>query len=320
MSPPQIDASPSQLQIVMNMAPPWRKQGPPTAGPNYISQDKDDVTQLGYNTRSRGTSIMQEAMLACINISKPKFNISTTKLATHNFRWHGFCKTVNLVLGKKGKLLEYRHLIANPKTRATWTHLYRNEIKQLTQGMPGRCKGTDTIFFIPRDKVQQDRAKDIMYGLITCLVCPEKLDKPNRTRLVAGGDRVHYPFDTSTPTADLLTLNYYPTAWSQRWVQTFSPWTSRISTCVHPWWSKSMYAWNYLTCQKMSSSIINCSTSQPQAGTFHAKFGRACMIFPKQGLLPKNFWPKDWKNTDTPRAKPCLGCGSTSGSLFSFPL
>ena len=33
-----------------------------------------------------------------------------------------------------------------------------------------------------------------------------KIDEPNRTRLVAGGDRVHYPFDAGTPTADLLTV------------------------------------------------------------------------------------------------------------------
>ncbi len=50
------------------------------------------------------------------------------------------------------------------------------------------------------------RAKDVTYGLITCLVQPEKLDEPNRTRLFAGGNRVHYPGDTGTPTADLLTI------------------------------------------------------------------------------------------------------------------
>jgi hypothetical protein len=46
----------------------------------------------------------------------------------------------------------------------------------------------------------------VTYGLITCLIQPEKIDEPNRTRLVAGGDRVHYPGDTSTPTANLLTI------------------------------------------------------------------------------------------------------------------
>jgi hypothetical protein len=63
-----------------------------------------------------------------------------------------------------------------------------------------------TIFFIPKDKVLGARAKDFTYSLITCLIRPEKTDEPNRTRLVAGGDRVHYPFNADTPTANLLTV------------------------------------------------------------------------------------------------------------------
>ena len=74
---------------------------------------------------------------------------------------------VNSVLGENGKLLEYRHLIANPKTRATWTHSYGNELRWLTQGMPGQKKGTDTIGFIPQHMVPKERVKDVTYGLIT---------------------------------------------------------------------------------------------------------------------------------------------------------
>ncbi len=72
--------------------------------------------------------------------------------------------------------------------------------------MPGRNTGTNTIHFIPRNNVPREWAKDIMYGLITVLIRPEKNEEPNRTRLVAGGDRVHYPDNAGTPTADLLTL------------------------------------------------------------------------------------------------------------------
>jgi hypothetical protein len=65
----------------------------------------------------------------------------------------------NSVINKKGKLLEYRHLIANPKMRPTWMHSYRNELGQLAQGMPGHAKGMDTIFFIPRTKSRKKRQK-----------------------------------------------------------------------------------------------------------------------------------------------------------------
>ncbi len=95
------------------------------------------------------TSIMQEAMLACINITKPNFEISAAKMASRKLQMTWFCEMANSVLGKQGKLLEYWHLIANPKTRVTWTHSYGKELGHLTQGMPGQAKGTDTIFFIP---------------------------------------------------------------------------------------------------------------------------------------------------------------------------
>jgi hypothetical protein len=110
------------------------------------------------------------------------------------------------ILGKQGKLLEYYHLIVNLKTRATWTHSYGNELRWLAHGMPGQVTGRDTIFFIPKNKVPRAKAKDVTYGLITCLIRPEKTNEPNRTRLVAGGDRVNYLFNAGTTTADLLTV------------------------------------------------------------------------------------------------------------------
>ncbi len=116
------------------------------------------------------------------------------------------CEMANSVLSKLGKLLEYRHLIANPKTKATWTHSHGNELGHLAQGMPGRAKGMDMIFFIPPHMVPKERAGDVTYGLITCLIQPEKTDEPNRTRLVAEGDRVHNPYDAGTLTANLLTI------------------------------------------------------------------------------------------------------------------
>jgi hypothetical protein len=72
--------------------------------------------------------------------------------------------------------------------------------------MPGQVKGMDMIFFIPKDKVPRARANHVMYNLSTCLIRPKKIEEPNRIRLVAGGDRVHYPFDAGTPTANLLTV------------------------------------------------------------------------------------------------------------------
>jgi hypothetical protein len=54
---------------------------------------------------------MQEAMLACIDITKLTFKISAAKLATQKFLLIWSCKMANLVFGKQGKLLKYHHLI-----------------------------------------------------------------------------------------------------------------------------------------------------------------------------------------------------------------
>ena len=62
------------------------------------------------------------------------------------------------------------------------------------------------LLHIHKSQVPKERAKDVTYGLITTLVRPEKIDEPNRTRLVTGGDRVHYPGYAGTPTANLLTI------------------------------------------------------------------------------------------------------------------
>jgi hypothetical protein len=83
------------------------------------------------------TSIMQEAMLACIDITKLNFEILAAKMASQKLPMMWLCEMVNSVLGEQSELLEYRHLIANPKTRGTWTHSYGNKIGCLAQGMPG---------------------------------------------------------------------------------------------------------------------------------------------------------------------------------------
>ncbi len=90
-----------------------------------------------------------------------------------------FYEMANAVIAENGELLEYKHLIANPKTRRIWSFLYGNEIGRLAQGMPGRSTGTNTFFFIHKNQVPKDRTRDVTYGLITTLVRPEKTGEPN---------------------------------------------------------------------------------------------------------------------------------------------
>ena len=115
----RVEGGGGGLKIVECGTPSHNKKGTPNARPNYISQDDNEDQPRGYNTRSRMTSIMQEAMLACIDITKPTFDISAQKLASRSFLMTWLCEMANSVMGENGELLEYRHLIANLKTRAT---------------------------------------------------------------------------------------------------------------------------------------------------------------------------------------------------------
>ena len=103
-----------------------------------------------------------------------------------------------------GKSLEYRDLIKDEKIRLIWERSLANKIGRLAQGIRD-VKGTNTFFFIPKADIPKDRLKDITYGRIVVSYRPQKLEK-HRSRLTVGGDQINYPFDVSTPTADLPTI------------------------------------------------------------------------------------------------------------------
>jgi hypothetical protein len=100
--------------------------------------------------------------------------------------------------------LNYCKLIQHPKYKDSWAKSTANEFGRLAQGLKdGRIKGTDTIKFIRKDKVPEDRMKDVMYGSFSCDFKPNK-DEKECTRLTVGGDRINYPDDCGTPTADMI--------------------------------------------------------------------------------------------------------------------
>eukprot|EP00957_Ditylum_brightwellii_P142113 10827759-Ditylum_brightwellii.AAC.1 len=100
--------------------------------------------------------------------------------------------------------MEYRDLIKNPKYMDGWKHSFANEIGHLAQGLKRGINGTNTILFVRHDEIPDDRKRDATYGRIVCDYRPQKEEK-NRTQLTVGGDRINYPHDVSTPTADATT-------------------------------------------------------------------------------------------------------------------
>ena len=72
------------------------------------------------------------------------------------------------------KMLNYRQLINHPKLGEQWQTSSANEFGRLAQGIGGRVKGTNTIFFIRKEDIPEERMKDITYGKFVCNVRPEK--------------------------------------------------------------------------------------------------------------------------------------------------
>ena len=107
-----------------------------------------------------------------------------------------------------GDLMEYCHLIKDPKYRALWIKSYRNELGRISQGMPGRVKCTNTIFFIDKADIPADRWKYITYGRIVVSYRPEKSDS-SCMYLTVGGNRVNYHGYCGTPTTDLLNVKLF---------------------------------------------------------------------------------------------------------------
>jgi hypothetical protein len=95
------------LQIVENVTQPQGKHRPPSARPNYILQDDDAKQHHRYNTRLRTTSIMQEAMFTCIDITNPKFKLLAAKLSSRKIPMTWLCQMANSVIGEQGELLKY---------------------------------------------------------------------------------------------------------------------------------------------------------------------------------------------------------------------
>ena len=165
---------------------------------------KHGTTRHSNHPPAKNTRYTQrEKLLSAVDLSGSC--PSAQQCARRRFPMKFLTDYAGTVLDKSGELLEYRHLIKRPEYKEAWGHSFGNEIGRLAQGMPGRNKGTNTLFFIHKHDVPPDRWKDMTYARIVCNVRPQKAET-NRTRLTMGGDKINVPMDCGTPTANLLTV------------------------------------------------------------------------------------------------------------------
>jgi len=147
---------------------------------------------------------------------------------------------------------------------------------------------------------KRQKRKDVTYRRIVVSYRPQK-SEPNRTRLTVGRDRVNYPFETSTPTADLLTIKIL--------------WNSVLSTPK----AKFIYmdvAKFYLGTSmeppefmRLPIKVILQEITDRYKLNSIVESKRVCMGYPKQVSWQTNCSAKDWKQVDTNSASSPLGCG-----------
>ena len=82
-------------------------------------------------------------------------------------------------------------------------HGWRHRLTNLVNSRGHIKNPTNTIRFIHNYEVPQKRQHNVTYGSFVCLVRPPK-DKPNHTQFTVGSDRINYPGEVATPTADML--------------------------------------------------------------------------------------------------------------------
>jgi hypothetical protein len=117
-----------------------------------------------YNLRSRKSdgNITKDAMLSVMELSTRK--LQARNLATRQFPAQFFQDMIGAVMDSDtGDMLEYRHLLKNPKYRETWSKAFGKEIGRLAQGQEGVFEGTDALHFIDYDEIPRDRRKDVTY-------------------------------------------------------------------------------------------------------------------------------------------------------------
>lgn len=120
---------------------------------------------------------------------------SSTSSSQPHFAFHG-----HAINPDTGKIAEYCEL-SQSSEGPIWQASNADKIGCLAQGY-GAIKGTNTIFFIHPSAIPNGRKAT--YLRVVSAVRPEKAN-PYRVRWTVGGDKVEYPFDVSTKTADLTT-------------------------------------------------------------------------------------------------------------------
>eukprot|EP00957_Ditylum_brightwellii_P199268 15189491-Ditylum_brightwellii.AAC.1 len=150
------------------------------------------------------------------------------------------------------------------------------------------------------------------YGHIVCNCRPQK-ENPNRVQLAVGGDCIEYPFDVSTPTADLVTAKLLMKS------VIFTKGAKLLTIDMTIFYLNTpmeRYEHMCLRYEILPQEIIssyNLYELKMRMDRCILKLKKACMACHRQVYLQTNYLPQDWLSMATTQYNTPQVCGGTNG-------
>ena len=194
----------------------------------------------------------------------------------------------------------------HPKYKDVWTKSLGTEIRCL-------ATTTETIFFIKKGDIPDDRKKDETYARIVCVFCDGKKDKC-RTHITMCGNLVNYPGGCGTPTANLLTVKLLLNSIISTPNAKFMTLNLKDLYLMTP-----MKRYNYF-CIKLDlfpQDIINkynLTSKVDHNGNRHYKIQREMYGLPQAASLCRNSLKNNSRKQATHKANSCQATGSRNGT------
>jgi hypothetical protein len=165
--------------------------------PSSPSSLQDAITQL--------TRVLHRAKLARVlhghKQSRRRYHPSQYFQKQPNFNTSNIeISTLNHIYDDNGKKQTLEKLLNGPKP-TRWRQALSNELGRLTQGNDAGVIHQDAMDFIFHNEIPNNA--QVTYANFVCDYRPLK-DEPWRVRLVVGGDKLTYEFDSGSPAASLL--------------------------------------------------------------------------------------------------------------------
>ena len=136
------------------------------------------------------------------------------------------------IYNASGKKQTLDALLKSEHGPTRWSPALSNEWGRLAQGNNHGVESTDTIEFVLYKSVPHD--KKVTYASFACDHRPLK-DEEWQVRIVAGGDKLEYEYDSGSPATDMLEtkLLFNSVISNAKEGHVFVAWTLKTCSCIH---------------------------------------------------------------------------------------